>query len=101
MFATSSSPSSDSLQDISTLSLVVRLITSLTPSMSEPAVLANSFELLCAFDEVVSLGYKENASLQQIRNVLEGESHEEKIQDIIARVSSPYAVKHIHLSVSG
>jgi hypothetical protein len=83
------------------LSLVVRLITSLTPSMSEPAVLANSFELLCAFDEVVSLGYKENASLQQIRNVLEGESHEEKIQDIIARVSSPYAVKHIHLSVSG
>lgn len=69
--------------------------------MSEPAVLANSFELLCAFDEVISLGYKENASLQQIRNVLEGESHEEKIQDIIARVSSPYAVKHIHLSVSG
>jgi hypothetical protein len=54
--------------------------------MSEPAVLANSFELLCAFDEVVSLGYKENVSLQQIRNVLEGESHEEKIQDIIARV---------------
>ena len=76
---------SNILQDISTLSLVVRLITSLTPSMSEPAVLANSFELLCAFDEVVSLGYKENASLQQIRNVLEGESHEEKIQDIIAR----------------
>jgi hypothetical protein len=55
--------------------------------MSEPAILANSFELLCAFDEVVSLGYKENVSLQQIRNVLEGESHEEKIQDIIARVS--------------
>lgn len=74
-------------QDISTLSLVVRLISSLTPSMSEPAILANSAELLCAFDEVVSLGYKDNASLHQIHNVLEGESHEEKIQEIIARVS--------------
>lgn len=76
---------SNILQDISTLSLIVRLISSLTPSMSEPAIIANSFELLCAFDEVVSLGYKENVSLQQVRNVLEGESHEEKIQEIIER----------------
>lgn len=75
------------LQDLQTLSLVVRLTTSLTPTLNEPSILASSFELLCAFDEVVSLGYKENVSLQQVRNVLEGESHEEKIQEIIARVS--------------
>ncbi|WVO23841.1 uncharacterized protein IAS62_005198 [Cryptococcus decagattii] len=73
------------LQDISTLSLLVRLIASLTPSMTEAAILHHSFDLLCAFDEVVSLGYKENVSLMQVRNVLEGESHEEKIQEIIAR----------------
>ncbi len=72
-------------KDISTLSLLVRLISSLTPAMSEPAILHHSFDLLCAFDEVVSLGYKENVSLSQVRNVLEGESHEEKIQEIIAR----------------
>lgn len=53
--------------------------------MSEPAILHHSFDLLCAFDEVVSLGYKESVSLSQVRNVLEGESHEEKIQEIIAR----------------
>lgn len=53
--------------------------------MSEPAILHHAFDLLCAFDEVVSLGYKENVSLSQVRNVLEGESHEEKIQEIIAR----------------
>ncbi|WVQ83801.1 hypothetical protein IAT38_005945 [Cryptococcus sp. DSM 104549] len=76
---------SNILQDIATLSLLVRLISSLTPAMSEPAILHHSFDLLCAFDEVVSLGYKENVSLVQVRNVLEGESHEEKIQEIIAR----------------
>lgn len=53
--------------------------------MTEPAILHHSFDLLCAFDEVVSLGYKENVSLSQVRSVLEGESHEEKIQEIIAR----------------
>ena len=53
--------------------------------MSEPAILHHSFDLLCAFDEVVSLGYKENVSLTTVRNILEGESHEEKIQEIIAR----------------
>jgi hypothetical protein len=53
--------------------------------MSEPAILHHSFDLLCAFDEVVSLGYKENVTLSQVRSVLEGESHEEKIQEIIAR----------------
>lgn len=53
--------------------------------MTEAAILHHSFDLLCAFDEVVSLGYKENVSLMQVRNVLEGESHEEKIQEIIAR----------------
>ncbi|ODN75305.1 hypothetical protein L202_06487 [Cryptococcus amylolentus CBS 6039] len=76
---------SNILQDIGTLSLIVRLISSLTPAMTEPAILHHSFDLLCAFDEVVSLGYKENVSLLQVRNVLEGESHEEKIQEIIAR----------------
>lgn len=75
----------DSIQDLATLSLLVRLISSLTPAMSEPAILHHSFDLLCAFDEVVSLGYKESVSLSQVRNVLEGESHEEKIQEIIAR----------------
>lgn len=76
---------SNILQDISTLQLLVRLISSLTPAMTEPAILHHAFDLLCAFDEVVSLGYKENVTLSTVRSVLEGESHEEKIQEIIAR----------------
>ena len=46
----------------------------------------NTFEILEAFDEVVSLGYPESVNLMQVRNVLEMDSHEEKIQEIIARV---------------
>jgi len=48
--------------------------------------LKSPFELLVAFDKVVSLGYRELVGLMQVRSVLEMESHEEKIQEIIARV---------------
>lgn len=46
-----------------------------------------AFEILSAWDEMISLGWRENVNLQQVRSVLEMESHEEKIQEIIARVS--------------
>lgn len=45
-----------------------------------------NFEILSAWDEVISLGWRENVNLQQVRSILEMESHEEKIQEIIARV---------------
>jgi hypothetical protein len=57
-------------------------------SADEREILKNAFELLGAFDEIVSLGYRENVNLTQVRSILEMESHEEKIQEIIARVRS-------------
>src|SRR6266576_2341855 len=60
----------------------------------------DAFELLGAFDEVVSLGYREQVvNLVQVRNILEMESHEEKIQEIIAKASQ-YALVHHRLQVS-
>lgn len=53
-------------------------------------VMRVAFEILSAWDEVISLGWRENVNLQQVRSVLEMESHEEKIQEIIARVR-PFA----------
>ena len=75
------------LQDIDTLHLFARVVSDLCRSAEEREILRNAFELLGAFDEIVSMGYREQINLLQVRNVLEMESHEEKIQEIIARVS--------------
>jgi hypothetical protein len=77
---------SNILQDIDTLHLFARVVSDLCRSAEEREILKYSLEVLGAFDEVVSLGYRENVNLTQVRSVLEMESHEEKIQEIIARV---------------
>ena len=84
---------SNILQDIDTLHLFAQVVTSVCrTSLDEREILENAFELLSAFDEIVCLGYKENLTLLQVKNILEMESHEEKIQEIIARVliTSPF-----------
>ncbi|KAF5385200.1 hypothetical protein D9615_000900 [Tricholomella constricta] len=76
---------SNILQDIDTLHLFARVVSDMCRSADEREILKNAFELLGAFDEVVSMGYREQVNLMQVRSVLEMESHEEKIQEIIAR----------------
>ncbi|KAJ7155391.1 hypothetical protein C8R43DRAFT_884630, partial [Mycena crocata] len=77
---------SNILQDIETLHLLARVVSDMCRSAAESEVITRAFELLGAFDEVVGLGYREGAvGLVQVRNALEMESHEEKIQEIIAR----------------
>ena len=79
--------SSNILQDIATLSLVSRVTNDLIPgsNLVEANILSHSFELLSAFDEIISLGHTESVTLSQIRTVLEADSHEERIQDILNR----------------
>ncbi|KAK9365254.1 hypothetical protein V1509DRAFT_633622 [Lipomyces kononenkoae] len=76
---------SNILQDIDTLHLFSQTVTTLCKSADEREILTNAFDLLSAFDEIVELGYRENLTLSQIRTNLEMDSHEEKIQEIIAR----------------
>ncbi|KAF8839782.1 hypothetical protein BDN67DRAFT_730068 [Paxillus ammoniavirescens] len=76
---------SNILQDIDTLHLFARVVSDMCKSVDEREIQRQSFELLGAFDEVVSLGYREQVNLMQVRSALEMESHEEKIQEIIAR----------------
>ncbi|KAH9043670.1 hypothetical protein EDB85DRAFT_1911615 [Lactarius pseudohatsudake] len=76
---------SNILQDIETLHLFARVVSDMCRSADQREIAKNSFELLGAFDEIVSLGYREQVNLMQVRSILEMESHEEKIQEIISR----------------
>ena len=76
---------SNILQDIDSLHLFAQVVSSICKSLEEREILRNAYELLSAFDELVTLGYRENLSIGQIKTFLEMESHEERIQEIIAR----------------
>lgn len=76
---------SNILQDISTLHLFAQVVGSICKSLDEREIARCAFELLSAFDEVVTLGYRENLTLSQIKTFLDMESHEERIQEIISR----------------
>ncbi|KAF2672953.1 coatomer subunit delta [Microthyrium microscopicum] len=76
---------SNILQDIDSLHLFAQVVSTICKSLDEREILRHSFELLSAFDELVTLGYRENLTLSQIKTFLDMESHEERIQEIIAR----------------
>ncbi|KLO20115.1 hypothetical protein SCHPADRAFT_863921 [Schizopora paradoxa] len=76
---------SNILQDIETLHLFARIVSDICRTVEEREILKHTFDLLSAVDEIVSLGYREPLNLMQVRNVLEMDSHEEKIQEIIEK----------------
>ncbi|GAA98828.1 uncharacterized protein L969DRAFT_88867 [Mixia osmundae IAM 14324] len=83
-------PLSNILQDLETLRLVSRIVSEICSlsgrgSVTESDVSRCAFELLSSFDEVVSLGYRERVGMQEVRAAMEMESHEERLQEMIAR----------------
>ncbi|PHH84073.1 hypothetical protein CDD83_2535 [Cordyceps sp. RAO-2017] len=76
---------SNILQDIDLLHLFAQVATSACKTLDEREIVKNAYELLSAFDELVTLGYRENLTMSQIKAFLDMESHEERIQEIIAR----------------
>ena len=92
---------SNILQDIDSLHLFAQVVTSTCKSLDEREITKNAYSLLSAFDELVTLGYRENLTISQIKTFMEMESHEERIQEIIARVGfskrtrSPTVTDHL------
>jgi len=76
---------SNILQDIESLHLFARVTADICRSNDEREITRYAFELIYAFDEIITEGYRENVNLAQVRSITEMESHEEKIQEIIAR----------------
>lgn len=51
--------------------------------LDEDTVQRYAFDLLMAFDEVITFGHKETVTLQQVRAYTEMDSHEEKLHKMI------------------
>eukprot|EP00603_Paraphysomonas_imperforata_P000799 CAMPEP_0114422556 /NCGR_PEP_ID=MMETSP0103-20121206/5672_1 /TAXON_ID=37642 ORGANISM="Paraphysomonas imperforata, Strain PA2" /NCGR_SAMPLE_ID=MMETSP0103 /ASSEMBLY_ACC=CAM_ASM_000201 /LENGTH=521 /DNA_ID=CAMNT_0001591147 /DNA_START=49 /DNA_END=1614 /DNA_ORIENTATION=+ len=78
---------SNIVEDLDTLRLLSKVVPDIAGTannLSEDKVTDKCFELIFAFDEVITAGgYRENLNLQQIRTNLEMDSHEEKLHNMI------------------
>jgi len=74
---------SNILEDLDTLRLLAKVVPEYCGVVDEDAVCRAAFDLIFAFDEVISLGHKENVTLVQVRTYTEMESHEEKLHKMI------------------
>lgn len=68
---------------MSAVSLNVRQVPEACPSLDEEGICKVAFELIFAFDEVISLGHKENVTVAEVKQYTEMESHEEKLHKMI------------------
>ncbi|SCU86326.1 LAMI_0D01574g1_1 [Lachancea mirantina] len=76
---------SNIIQDLDTLKIFAQSMNTYLNGYDENEIFESAFEIVSAFDEVITMGYKENLSMTQINTYLAMESHEEKIQEIIER----------------
>ncbi|KAB5525337.1 hypothetical protein DKX38_023086 [Salix brachista] len=74
---------SNILEDLDTLRLLSKLVPEYTMSLDEEGICQTAFELIFAFDEVISLGHKENITVAQVKQYCEMESHEEKLHKLV------------------
>ncbi|KAL6785788.1 COPD1 [Auxenochlorella protothecoides x Auxenochlorella symbiontica] len=74
---------SNILEDLETLRLCGKVVPEYVHGLEEEAVSEAAFNLIFAFDEIISLGYKENVTVGQVVQNTEMESHEEKLHKMI------------------
>lgn len=74
---------SNIMEDMSTMLLFAKVVPEFCHGHQESDVIEHAFELVCAFDEVINCGIKENVTLEQIKTFTEMDSHEEMVQKLI------------------
>ncbi|XP_047315053.1 coatomer subunit delta-like [Impatiens glandulifera] len=74
---------SNILEDLETLRLLSKLVPEYAVSLDEEGICKTAFDLIFAFDEVISLGFKENVTVAQVKQYCEMESHEERLHKLV------------------
>jgi hypothetical protein len=74
---------SNILEDLETLRLLGKVVPEYVMPLEEELIAEAAFDLIFAFDEVISQGYKENVTIAQVKQNTEMESHEEKLHKMI------------------
>ncbi|KAI5401619.1 hypothetical protein KIW84_066191 [Lathyrus oleraceus] len=74
---------SNILEDLDTLRLLSKLVPEYSYSLDEEGICKHAFELIFAFDEVISLGHKESVTVTQVKQYCEMESQEEKLHKLV------------------
>jgi hypothetical protein len=76
--------SSNILEDLETLRLLAKVVQDCCQiQVNEELVLKHAFDIVFAFDEVISFGHRESVTLSQIKTYTEMDSHEEKLHQTI------------------
>eukprot|EP00416_Gambierdiscus_australes_P033192 CAMPEP_0171094390 /NCGR_PEP_ID=MMETSP0766_2-20121228/40957_1 /TAXON_ID=439317 /ORGANISM="Gambierdiscus australes, Strain CAWD 149" /LENGTH=515 /DNA_ID=CAMNT_0011553011 /DNA_START=119 /DNA_END=1666 /DNA_ORIENTATION=+ len=75
---------SNILEDLETLRLLAKVVQDCCQiQVNEEHVLKHAFDIVFAFDEVISFGHRESVTLSQIKTYTEMDSHEEKLHQMI------------------
>ena len=75
---------SNILEDLDVLRLLAKTLPEYTQGqVDEEGVSFAAFDLIFAFDEIISLGYKENVTMAQVKTFTEMNSHEEKLHKMM------------------
>merc|ERR1719356_2042604 len=76
--------SSNILEDLETLRLLAKIVQDCCQTqVNEEVVLKHAFDIVWAFDEVISHGHRESVTLSQVKSFTEMDSHEEKLHQMI------------------
>jgi len=79
------SKTSNIVQDLETMKLVSKLVTEYCPVIEEEAIRQNPFDFVFAVDEVISLGYREQMSLSQVKTSMEMQSHDHRLAQLMRK----------------
>eukprot|EP00761_Pharyngomonas_kirbyi_P012542 gb/GECH01012569.1/.p1 GENE.gb/GECH01012569.1/~~gb/GECH01012569.1/.p1 ORF type:complete len:515 (+),score=148.51 gb/GECH01012569.1/:1-1545(+) len=86
---------SNMIEDIDTLGLLHSILSHFNPSLTEEGVTDNAYDILFAFDEAISMGYRENVKLDQILTFLEMDSNTEKMEKMLEKERMANAKKQM------